>query len=64
MRKNNYEKYINLGIYIVMTGVKGGKWHSLWPNAFFADLGLFTLSEAHRHRSLTPMLQVYAQCIA
>jgi hypothetical protein len=48
----------------LQTGVKGGKWHSLWPNAFFADLGLFTLSEAHHHRSLTPMLQVYAQCIA
>jgi len=24
-------------------GVKGGKW---WPKAFFADLGLFTMTEA------------------
>ena len=31
-------------------GVKGGKWYSLikrWPKAFFADLGLFTMTEAH-----------------
>jgi hypothetical protein len=28
-------------------GVKGGKWHS-WPNSFFASLGLFTMSDAHR----------------
>ena len=27
-------------------GVRGGKWHS-WPNAFFAEHGLFTLHEAH-----------------
>jgi hypothetical protein len=34
-------------------GVKGGKWFSLvdkdhrrWPNAYFASLGLFTLSTA------------------
>ena len=31
----------------LQTGVKGGKWHK-WPNAFFANLGLFTMSEAHR----------------
>ena len=33
-------------------GVKGGKWFSLidhqrWPNAFFAELGLFSLERAH-----------------
>jgi hypothetical protein len=33
-------------------GVKGGKWFSLidhqrWPNAYFAEHGLFTMSEAH-----------------
>jgi hypothetical protein len=32
-------------------GVRGGKWFSLihkrWPNAFFAELGLFTMTEAH-----------------
>ncbi len=31
-------------------GVKGGKWHSLnqcWPNAFFAEHGLFSLSAAY-----------------
>ena len=33
-------------------GVKGGKWFSLidqirWPNTFFAELGLFTMAEAH-----------------
>ena len=36
-------------------GVKGGKWfslmdsfdHRLWPNAYFAGLGLFTLTTAH-----------------
>jgi len=41
-------------------GVKGGQWYSLkkgwgkshqthrrWPNAFFAEHGLFTLHEAH-----------------
>ena len=27
------------------TGVKGGKWFS-WPNAFFRDAGLFTMTEA------------------
>jgi len=27
-------------------GVKGGKW--FWPNAFFADLGLFNLTRAHQ----------------
>jgi len=26
-------------------GVRGGKWH--WPNAFFAEHGLFTVHEAH-----------------
>ena len=26
-------------------GVKGGKWLS-WPNAFFAELGLFTMAAA------------------
>ena len=30
-------------------GVKGGQWFSLkrWPNAYFAELGLFTMTEAH-----------------
>jgi RNA-directed DNA polymerase len=32
----------------LQTGVKGGKWHKQWPNAFFADLGLFTMYEAHQ----------------
>jgi hypothetical protein len=27
-------------------GVKGGNWQ--WPNSFFARLGLFTMSDAHR----------------
>ena len=27
-------------------GVKGGKWHNKWPNAYFTGLGLFSLSEA------------------
>jgi hypothetical protein len=35
------------------SGVKGGCWFSLidhqrWPNAFFADLGLFSLDRAQR----------------
>ena len=30
-------------------GVRGGKW--FWPNAFFADLGLFTMAEAHAQAS-------------
>ena len=29
------------------SGVRGGKWHKQWPNAYFANLGLFTLSAAH-----------------
>ena len=30
-------------------GVKGGQWFSLkrWPKAYFAELGLFTMTEAH-----------------
>ena len=35
-------------------GVKGGKWFQRWPNAFFADHGLFSLTAAHaaaRHPS-------------
>ena len=33
-------------------GVKGGKWfslidHRLWPNAFFAERGFFTMREAY-----------------
>ena len=32
-------------------GVKGGRWYSLikrWPNAFFAEAGLFALYDAWR----------------
>ncbi len=32
-------------------GVKGGKWFSLinrWPNAYFQELGFFTITEAHK----------------
>ena len=30
-------------------GVKGGRWfsHQRWPNAFFADQGLYSLKRAH-----------------
>lgn len=32
-------------------GVKGGKWydHLKWPNAFFANQGLFTMETARAH---------------
>ena len=41
-------------------GVKGGKWYSLidnirWPNAFFAEHGLFSLHHAHVSSSASPL---------
>ena len=33
------------------TGVKGGKWcadHQRWPNAYFQEQGLFTMTEARK----------------
>ena len=33
-------------------GVKGNKWnHKRWPNAYFAGLGLFTMTEAQTSAS-------------
>ena len=37
-------------------GVRGGKWyHFRWPNAFFAERGLFSLSTAHAQASQSAM---------
>jgi len=44
MRKNNYEKYINLGIYIVMTGV-------LSPNP--GNFGSIIKSKIYRYSDKT-----------
>jgi hypothetical protein len=34
-------------VFLILVAIAAGD-HKQWPNAFFADLGLFTISEAHR----------------